>query len=159
MRLRECSLGDILYTAISLRNDEWDQEEKFGRPRDIDSLIARCYSFPGVKWTFVDEEADDGAALVVGGFIPLRAGVASSWFLATKHAWAAYPREVTEMAAGRISWAYANGIHRVETLCLDSRRHAHHWYEKIGLVKESTMKGYCVDGSDAVMYVGLRRAG
>jgi len=156
MKLRDCNLGDIMHVCCQLRDDEWDQFVALGYPKDIDAAIARCYSFHGPKWAFVDDETDADKALVVGGFIPLRAGVYSSWFLGTKAAWSLYGRDITEMAAERVRWALRNGAHRIETVCLASRKLAQRWYQTVGLRLESTMQGFCVDGSDAVLYVATK---
>lgn len=156
MRLRECTLMDCLMVCCDLRDDEWGQVVAFGGARDIDALAVNCHMQPGAKWTF---EAGDGKALVVGGFIQHRAGVFSSWFLSSAAAWREHSTEITTMTAERVQYALANGAHRIETVCLASRTRAHRWYEKVGLTKESTLKGYCVDGSDAVLYVALKGSG
>ncbi len=152
---RECNLGDIMYASCDLREDDWDQIVKLGSPRDIDMLVSRCYGLPGPKWAMTAESAPN-EALVVCGFVPLRDGVYSTWFMATSKAWSEYAEAVTTLAAERLRWALDSGAHRLETLCLSSRERAHRWYTKIGLRHESTLKGYCVDGSDAVMYVRLK---
>ncbi len=156
MKLRDLTLGDVLWTACHLRDDEWDQIEKFGGARDIDALVMRAMSYPGEKWAFVDEVTNVDNALVVGGFIPVRAGVFSSWFLVTMQGWSLYGRDVTAMAAERVRYKLASGAHRIETLCLASRTAAQKWYPATGLQFESTLKSFCVDGSDAVMYVAVK---
>lgn len=156
MKLRECNLGDLMYVCCQIRQDEWLQIEKFTGSRDLDALVNRCYAVPGEKWTFVDEAVSADSALVVCGFAPIRHGVYASWFLASGFAWDHYGKQVTDMAAERLQYKLKSGAHRIETLCLASRTLAHVWYRRIGLQLESTLKAYCVDGSDAVMYVALK---
>lgn len=156
MKLRDLTLGDVLFTCCHLRDDDWDQIVKMGGAYDIDKLVVTCMTLPGPKWCYVDEVVNPDNALVVGGFVPIRAGVYGSWFLVTKQGWGIYGRDVTEMAAERIRFMLANGAHRIETVCLASRKLAQRWYSTIGLTQESTQKGACVDGSDAVMYVALK---
>jgi hypothetical protein len=60
------------------------------------------------------------------------------------------------MAAERLKFMLDSGAHRIETVCLANRRLAQRWYSIIGLEKESTLKGFCIDGSDAVMYVATK---
>lgn len=152
MKLRTLRLGDAIYVCGGLPPDDFAQLEAFGFPLGLDALAVLCYGLPGQKWTF----ASARYPLVIGGFVPQRPGVVSSWFLATLEAWHEHGAAVTEMAAERLAWAHANGAHRIETVCLASREKARRWYERIGLKFESTLKGYCVDGSDAVMYVSLK---
>lgn len=158
MKLRECNLGDILYVACQLRDDEWEQHCKMSGSADMDALVARCYNYAGPKWTYVDDEAEEGEtrALVVGGAVPHRPGVYSSWFLASKYAWANYGAELTGMARERMFHVLDSGAHRIETVCLASRKLAQRWYKTVGLRQESTLEAYCADGSDAVMFVATR---
>ncbi len=159
MILRNCNLGDIMYVACQLPADEWEQIEKFGVGRDLDSLVTRTMLIGGPRWAYVDDERDADKALVVGGFIPQRKGVYQSWFLASKQAWALYGRQVTALAKERLSWMMTEGgAHRVETVCLASRKLAQRWYKSTGLRFESTLTGYCIDGSDAVMFVATKGA-
>ena len=149
MKLRDLNLGDIMTVCCDLRSDDWDQVEKFVGKRDVDTLINQCFNFAGPKWAFVNEH---DIAVVVGGFIPIRAGVYQTWFLVSKRGWS-YSEAVTAMAAERLDFMMKNGAHRLETLCLASRKKALTWYGMIGLEFEATLKQFCVDGSDAVLYV------
>ncbi len=158
MKLRDMNIGDIMYISCQLRDDEWDQIVAFGGQRDIDALVIKCINAAkaGPAWAFVDDETNDQRALVIGGYIKMREGVYSSWFLASKSAWGLYGRQVTEMAVERHAFMFKTGAHRIETLCLASRKLAQRWYQTIGLKFESTLEGYCADGSDAVMYVAVK---
>lgn len=152
---RECNLMDIFAVCCDLRADEWDQIEKFGgRAHDIDATSVSCFQFPGPKWAYTNEA---GRQLLVGGFIPHRTGVYASWFLATAYAWENHAYELTREAIDRKAFMFQSGAHRVETVCLSSRTAAHAWYKKVGSVFESTLKSYCIDGSDAAMFVETRR--
>lgn len=153
---RELNFGDLMSVCIGLRKEEWDTVVAFGGARDIDALIVRGYNYPGPKWAFTDEN-DYTRTLLVGGFIPHRAGVYSSWFLATAYAWEHHARELTETAIERQQFMFDSGAHRIETLCLASHKLAHRWYKTVGLRLESTKEGFCVDGSDASLFVSTRR--
>lgn len=153
MKLRELNIGDLMSVVCHLGSEDWDQIVKFGGARDIDAVIARGYNMPGKKWTFAD---DEDKAVVVGGYAPYRAGVYASWFLVDNAAWGTHGREITKMAAERTQFMLDSGAHRLETLCLASRKLAQRWYKSIGLRHESTAQGFCVDGSDAVLYVATR---
>ncbi len=155
MKLRELNFGDVMRVCCNLADDDWDQIVKFGGAQDLDALVARCYQFSkmGPAWAYVDDNDD---AQVIGGAIFLRKGVISTWFLVKHTAWKDYGREITKMAIERREFMFAAGVHRTETLCLASRKLAQRWYKSIGLRHESTLQQYCVDGSDAVMYVATR---
>lgn len=153
MKRKDLSLVDTLMVCRDLREDEWDQITKMGGARDDDSLAAWAHNVNGPKWAYTD---DTGKTLLVGGFIPFRAGVYGSWFLATDYAWKNHARELTLEAIERKEYMFAGGAHRIETVCLASREAAHVWYKKVGSLFESTLKGYCVDGSDAMMFADTR---
>jgi hypothetical protein len=150
--LTKPTIGDIMHICCNLRDDDWEQIEKFSGARDLDRTIMDCHLMPGPKWAYRITDAQVNP-VVVGGFIPQRKGVYQTWFLASKEGWELDPDKVTECAIERLDFMVKNGAHRLETLCLRSRKKAQRWYTTIGLAFESTLKGYCVDGDDAVMYV------
>lgn len=147
------NLMHALKVLVDLRADEWDQIVKMGGAHDIDSLATWAYNVPGQKWAYTDS-AD--RTLMIGGFIPQRSGVYISWFLATDYAWNNHARELTLEAIDRKAFMFDGGAHRIETVCLSSRSAAHIWYGKVGSTYESTMKSYCTDGSDAMLFVETR---
>lgn len=153
MKRKDLALIDVLLVCRDLREDEWDQIVKMGGERDDDSVAAWARNVRGPKWAYHD---DHGKALLVGGFIPHREGVYASWFLATDYAWKNHARELTMEAIERKAFMFGSGAHRVETVCLASREAAHTWYKKVGSLYESTLKGYCIDGSDAMLFVETR---
>lgn len=153
MKRKELSLIDTLLVCRDLREDEWDQIVKVGGQKSDDAVAGWARNVGGPKWAYTD---DAGKTLLVGGFIPHRAGVFASWFLATDYAWKNHARELTVEAIERKAFMFAGGAHRIETVCLASRVQAHAWYEKVGSHYESTLKGYCVDGSDAMLFVETR---
>lgn len=153
LKLRACNLGDCLYVAALLPEEERKQIEAFTGGFDIDATAMSAWRFAGPKWTLVNDEKPF-EALVVGGYAPCRSGVYSSWFMGTAAAWR-YGAEVTEHTHERIQWMLKNGAHRLETVCLASREQTRRWYEKIGLTYETTLKSYGVNGEDAVCYIAL----
>ena len=74
--------------------------------------------------------------------------------MATEYAWANHGKELTAHTIdGMGHIIQRERIRRLETVCLASRRAAQIWYKRLGLVYESTLKGYAADGTDAVMFV------
>jgi hypothetical protein len=153
IRLLGTNLLHVLSICQDIPADEWDQIAKMGGPLRHDALAIWAYNVAGPKWTNTDAA---GKTLMVGGLIPQREGVYQSWFLATNHAWKNHAKELTVEAIELKEIIFRDGAHRVETVCLASRSAALVWYQKVGLTFESTMKSYCTDGSDAVMYVDTR---
>jgi len=127
--------------------------EETRRSRSRGSDINWGLNIPGPKWAAVEGEK----TFIVGGFAPQRAGVYTTWFLASKEAWATQAKRVTEIAIERKNLMFSDGsTHRLETVCLASRKLAHRWYKTIGLAHEATLKGYCIDGSDAMVFADVR---
>lgn len=153
MKLQEPNLMNIIQVCCDLRDDEWDQITKFGMVRDVDRLALMAFAMRGPKWCLT---TDAGVAVLAGGLIPQRLGVMGSWCLISNTGWRDHAAEVTKTVEDVVSKALAGSVHRIETVCLASRERAQRWYETIGLKKESTLKGYCVDGSDAVMFTAVR---
>lgn len=153
MKQKTVSLVDILMICRDLREDEWDQIMRMGGEKNDDSLATWAYNCAGPKWAYTD---DADKVLWAGGFLPHRSGVYSSWFLATDYAWKNHAGDLTREAIRLKGVMFNNGAHRIETVCLSSREKAHAWYKKVGSFYESTMKHYCVDGSDAMLFVDTR---
>lgn len=153
MQRHQLNLLHTMTVCLDLREDEWDQVVKMGGQRSTDAVAVWANSVSGPKWAYTD---DTQKTLMVGGFIPQRTGVFMSWFLATDYAWKNHARELTLEAIERKEFMFAAGAHRVETVCLASRSAAHAWYQKVGSIFESTMKSYCIDGSDAMLFVDTR---
>lgn len=141
--------------VCDLRDEEWEQIVQLGGARDIDALITHAYGLPGNKWAFVD---DTDHAIAVGGYIPFSATTYRVWMLPTARGWTTHARSITAMAARQHSFMFDSGAKRIETICLESRAKAHRWYKTIGMHRESTLKSYCIDGSDAAMFVQLKGA-
>lgn len=158
MRLiqRGANLIDFLHVGCNLPDDEWEQIVKFGGTYDVDALANRLYAMPGEKWCYEAPNEPD-LAVMVGGYVPIRAGVYATWFLATRSGWSKHGRELTRIAIERQRFMLKSGAHRLETVCLASRTLAHRWYKTIGLRLEATQEGYCVDGSDAALFVAGQR--
>jgi hypothetical protein len=95
-------------------------------------------------------------ALAVAGYLPQRFGVLRTWMFATDEAWLDHGFELTQHVADSLNGALSMA-HRIETICSDSRLKTHRWYARIGLEKEATLKRYMADGSDAALFVRLRR--
>lgn len=96
-------------------------------------------------------------AVAVGGFLQQRPGVFRTWFSAPAWAWEQHGRELTEACRTLVGRMLETGLaHRIETVTLADREKARAWYERIGLIFESTLRGYGVNGEDAVMYVAVR---
>lgn len=152
---QDICIGHLLHVFCNLRDSEWDTIYSILGPQTIDSMVMRCSLYSGPKWAYGDE---DKPPLIVGGFIPQRLGVYSSWFFPTINAWSIYPSEVTKVAVERKRLMFEeSGAHRIETVCLASDKLAQRWYKSIGFNLEATMTGYCANGTDAVMYVDTLR--
>lgn len=151
-QLRNITLGDIMACACDLRDEEWEQIVQFGGLRDVDSLIVHAHGLPGPKWAFVD---DADHAIAVGGYVPFSTTTYRIWMLPTARGWRDYGKAITAMAAQQNKVMLDSGAQRLETVCLSSRERAHRWYTTIGMHRESTLKRYCIDGSDAAMFVQL----
>jgi hypothetical protein len=119
---------------------------------DAENVLVALADLPGSHHLFWVGEKP----IAVGGFIPQRKGVYRTWFIAPDSAWAEHGQELTESCKSLISGMLEDGLaHRIETVTLADRAKARAWYERIGLVFESTQRKYGSGGEDAVMYVAL----
>jgi RimJ/RimL family protein N-acetyltransferase len=128
-----------------------------GFPFEPDEAAITAVLQPGMHWAF---SSYDDQLLAVGGFVRQRDGVFRTWFYALAIAWhPQHARALTELVADTIQLMFTRQLaHRIETVTLARQEKARSWYGKIGLQFESTLRGYCATGEDAVMYVALRDA-
>jgi hypothetical protein len=156
LRLAKPNLDDLLGICRRLPPDERELFAAFGDTFTPEDAAISGFNSIGMNWIIKDAE---GAPVAAGGMTLQRKGVYRSWFYAPEDSWAAHGRELTELVRNVVKSALVPDLaHRIETVTLASRSRARAWYEKVGLHLESTLRGYGVDGQDAVMYVALRDA-
>lgn len=145
---------DIVHIVADLRPDELDQMRAFGF-HDIESVVDYSDSIMGRRFTYIDETRNS-PPLVTGGFATTHIeGLCRSWFLASEHAWKNYGREITDLTIKNIDFMFDNGMKRVETVCLASRKMAHRWYKAVGLHEEPTQMR-APDGRELSLFVKER---
>lgn len=152
--LRDPNLVDTALCAMNLRQDDQEQWYSFtGTAWSADAVALECWNYPGPKWAICTE---DGMPLAVAGCRWMRPGVYQSWFLSGTELWA-HGKAVTEITRKVMLEMLDTGAHRIETLCLASRKDARAWYEAVGLHFEAEFKNYGVSGETAAQYVVTRR--
>ena len=156
--VREASMLDCLGVFSRLGTDrgqtEIAQAQNIAGPYTPEKLAIMHYGASATTVAFCSM-AEPGRALAVAGFIRERAGVLRTWMFATDEAWEDYGTELTMETLKGIEVALETA-HRIEAICSDSRPQVHRWYARIGLTKETTLRRYMADGSDAALFVRIR---
>lgn len=153
--LEKLTIQNCLYIAENIRQSDADEWLALSGQKDFDyqALALACYSSNDCGWT----GAEAGNARFVAGFSAVRLGVYRTWMLAHYLSWEACGKEMTEVVAASIGSMLANdGVRRIETVCLAKNARARRWYDRLGLLYESTMRAYASNGEDAVMYVATK---
>ncbi len=156
LRLARPLLEDFVYVAKRMRADERDQFIAMsGLPRyDADVCARAGANTPGASYAYVDRT---GHPVLLGGFEPIRPGVFEGWHMATDDGWQKYGPLFHRLCIRLMNNLFANGAHRIQTCALTSRIQAHAWYERIGMMNEGVLSGYCTDGQDGVMFARTAR--
>lgn len=148
-------LGDFLYAAIHMSQDEREQIEAFvGQKYDIDAVAIGNYTLPGPKWV---AKAGD-IVLCVGGFKQQRPGVWRDYMLTTPLAWErGHAITITRTCRRLMDSMFASKqAHRIECVALadrlSRRPELERWYRFFGYRKEGTRYGYCATGADAIAF-------
>ncbi len=154
LHLRDLNIDNLLTVCRALPQEEFDLWRIMtGVEHTPESLAIGLSSSTG--WIIHNGDQPLAAA----GYTRQRPGVWRTWMAATDLAWEPYGRETTRIVRDNIAKVLSEGIaHRVETVTLADRKRARDWYPKIGLQHESTLRGYGINGEDAVIYVALRDA-
>lgn len=154
--LEGVSLSELLMVAAQARPDERDQHEAFsGRPYDPEDFVAELHVRHGPRWLLATKDGPVAAA----GFSMIRPGVWQDWMVSTDAAWEPGTWQgVTRHAKRVMDLMLQGGAHRLQCVSLASRIHAHRWYRPLGLELEGTLRGYGVNGEDALMFSRIARA-
>lgn len=151
--LRDPNLVDTALCAMNLISADRDQWYEFtGVPWCADAVALECWGYSGPKWAICTE---DGMPLAVAGCRRMRKYVYQSWFLSGTELWT-HGKKVTEVTRKAMLEMLAGGAHRIETLCLASRKETRAWYEAVGLQFEAEFPKYGVSGTTAVQYAITR---
>jgi len=150
---RNPSLIDFLRVADNLCPDEREQYEAFTGETFDAQRVAAAYAYtPCPQWVICNKEGP----VVIAGFNQLRPGVWQDWMFSTPEAWSQHWRGVTKIARRALDAMLREDAHRLQCVSLASRIHAHRWYRPLGLEQEGTLRGYGVNGEDAIMFARLR---
>lgn len=146
-------LTEMLLVCSALPADEREQYAAFtGSEYDFEAAAARWFNVPGPKWVI----QADGRPIVVAGFIEIRPGVWQDWMFSTPAAWDEHWRSVSKFSRRVMDRMLQEHAHRLQCVSLASRHAAHRWYRVLGLEYEGTLRGYGVNGEDAMMFARLR---
>jgi hypothetical protein len=149
-------LEDYGYVTRRMRPDEIAQYLALTGDAEFspDGCARVLANVAGPQYVFVDAE---GAALLVGGFIPQRPGVFRAWMAGTMEGWGHYGKTYTRIARRAIRGLLDAGAHRIEIVSLASRHAAHEWYERgLGLRDEGLQAAWFADGQDARFHAVTR---
>jgi hypothetical protein len=122
-----------------------------GYAYDAESVAAEVFAAPGPKWGVYKGTQP----LVVGGFLPKRPGVYSTWFLADPEVWG-HGKEISELSTNVMQEALKDFAHRIETYCLAERIGAQRWYERLGMKREAELCKFGANQEDFVLYTMVR---
>ncbi len=148
---------DFARIAQDMRPDEIAQSLAFtGRGAYSADLVARALlASDGPQFVLVDRA---GMPVAVGGFEPVGPGVFETWGIGTLAGWGKHWRAITKQSRRQMDRLFAAGAHRIQIISLASRTQAHGWYVNgLGMTFEGVLRGYCADGSDAVIHARTMR--
>lgn len=157
--VRDASLLDCLGVIAGMTSprevEEIEQCRQIWGYRATPEKIASNLYFGSLTVVAMASEELPGRALTVAGFQHERPGVFRTWMFALDEAWEKHGADLTAHTARGIEEA-GKVAHRIEVICSDSRPQVHRWYSRIGLQKETTLRRYMADGSDAALFVRIR---
>jgi hypothetical protein len=150
---RRPSMVDFLWVLGQLPEEEVEQFEIFtGHNLVIDEVAATFYGRQ-TSWVLTA----DKEPIVIAGYDELRPGVWQDWLFSTPAAWSeAHWRTVTRRCRAGMDAMLEAGAHRLQCVSLASRIQAHRWYRPLGLEQEGVLRGYGVNGEDAIMFARVR---
>jgi hypothetical protein len=147
-------LLDFIRVTIDMPQNERETfEATTGEKYDVDSIAVGNFMVAGPKWVIKNGDKP----LCVGGFAPLRPGVWRDFMINSPEAWSLHWFPITRICRRMLDAMFTSGqAHRLECVTTAHRVQKHpcieRWYSAIGYEREAVLRGYCADGSDAVMF-------
>lgn len=143
---------DLAYLARRMRPDEIEQDLAMTGATEYDpeSAIIKMAAVPGPKFVILA----DNVPVVAGGFWQVRPGVWEGWQLGTMDGWEKHWRSITKVTRRLNDRMLAlPDVHRLQLIGLAGREKTFEWYERsLAYTREATLRGYCANGADAVMF-------
>lgn len=156
VRVSVPQVRDYAYIADRLRPDEREQFVAFtGMDGYNPNVAARAWILTGgLAYTLIDR---DDRPFALGWFEQIRPGVWETSGIGTPDGWAQHWYAITRECRRRMAYLFENGAHRIQIVALASRTQAHGWYERgLQMQFEGTLRGFCANGADAVIYARLK---
>lgn len=151
---RDITLAELLHACLHCPADEARQAALLGDGSfDAEVIAANLHLRTGPRWAGYC----DGKLISAGGFHELRPGVWQDWMINTSEAFdPQHWRTVTKYARRIMDAMLKTDAHRLQCVSLASRIDAHRWYRVLGYTYEGTLRGYCANGEDALMFSRVR---
>jgi hypothetical protein len=145
---------DYLKVCANMPQDEREQLEALtGSPFTIDGCAVGNFSVPGPKWVV---KANDEPISIFGA-VQQRPGVWRDFMLNTPEAFTKHWFPVTRVARRAMNAMFlSDQAHRLECIVpatrIEARPELVKWYGVMGYTREATLKKYCANGADAVLF-------
>lgn len=151
-------IEDIAYLARNMRPDEIAQDLAMTGMAEYDPEQAtlKMASVYGPKFLILV----DNVPAVAGGFWQVRPGVWEGWQLGTMDGWERCWRSISKITR-RLNdeWLARPDVHRLQLYGQAGRDKTFEWYERsLGYTREATLRGYCANGDDAVLFSRTKEA-
>lgn len=149
-------IEDLAYLARNMRPDEIQQDLAVTGASEYEpqQAILRMAAVAGPKIVVLA----DNVPVAAGGFWQVRPGVWEGWQLGTMAGWEAHWRTITKCTR-RLNdqWLARPDVHRLQLIGLAGREKAFEWYERsLGYTREATLRAYCANGADAIMFSRIK---
>lgn len=152
-------IEDLAYLARRMRPDEIEQDLAMTglSEYDPDQAILRMASVYGPKFLILD----DNIPVVAGGFWQVRPGVWEGWQLGTMEGWDRAWWHITRVTRRLNDRMLARpDVHRLQLYGVAGRDKTFEWYERsLGYTREATLRRYCANGADAILFSRVKEAG
>jgi len=156
MIYRDASFADIYFTALNMRDRDFDEISAVSFCEDRESLaieIGRVWSTSGNCLACC---SNDGKPIAILNYVPIRPGVWSMGLFATNRI-KQIGLSLTKLVCYDIIPALDRAkAHRVECHSIDGYDDVHRWLEFCGMRKESVIRKYGKNGEDFINFAWVR---
>lgn len=152
------TVGDILYIASRMREDEIEQFLAMTGLKEYDPDVmtkAVLGSMGNVSFVLLD---NDAVPYCAGGFTQVLPMVWQTWMMGTPIGWEKNWRDITKYSRRMMDNLLKSGqANRIQCYSLRARTNAQLWYKRgLGMKFESHIEKLFADGQDGTCYVKIK---
>ena len=147
------TLAGCQAVSLGMRAQDWEEVRRMMWAEDRAEFARMHQALRGVK---LQMQAEDGAAVSIGGFSPATPGVWTAWMVSTDRLHEVGRALSVEMRRRVAAMLKLPEVHRIEAHSWEGHVESHDWLRLLGFEFESVRRKAGKDGSDFLVFAATK---